>query len=61
LLILDTIISTVVYGVGKYGDANAQDLTKFVIGAYQPVFVFLIGALTAENVANIKANGQQGR
>ena len=59
LLILDTIISTVTFVVGLYLDQKGQDLTKFFILTYQPVFIALITAVTVENVQQAKADSAQ--
>lgn len=55
LLCLDTVISLVVYFVGRYAlEATAIEVT-FVIGVLQPVFVMLIHAIATEDAAE-KAN-----
>jgi uncharacterized membrane protein HdeD (DUF308 family) len=57
LLILDTIISLVLYFVSKYIPGAAEDV-KFAILALQPVFVTIILAVAWEDTALVKINGQ---
>jgi hypothetical protein len=49
-LILDVVVSITLFFVGKYAGAALED-TKFLIVTLQPVFVLLIGAYTAEDMA----------
>ncbi len=50
LLILDTVVSITTYFVGRYVlDAEAEPVL-FLIGMLQPVFLFLIGMYTVQNV-----------
>ena len=59
LLLLDTIISTVIFAVGKWFNAASGDLA-LLIGIYQPVFVMLIGAIAYEDgQAKRAGNGHQ--
>ena len=55
LLLLDTIISIAMYFIGAYGSPQMANDAKFLIGALQPVFLFLITALTIENVQTTQA------
>lgn len=48
LLILDTAVSLTLFFGAKYFAANLEDI-KFLIGALQPVFVFIIGAIAYED------------
>ena len=48
LLLLDTVISTVTFAVGKWVGAASNDLAV-LIAIYQPVFVALIGAIAYED------------
>jgi hypothetical protein len=50
LLILDTVISLVLYFVGKYAPVAFEDV-KFAILALQPVFVAIIIAIAWEDSA----------
>jgi hypothetical protein len=43
-------VSITLFFVGKYAGAALED-TKFLIVTLQPVFVLLIGAYTAEDMA----------
>jgi hypothetical protein len=54
-LILDTVISSVLFFVGKYAVPELAEDIKFVIMALQPVFLVLIAAIAAEDVA-VKRN-----
>lgn len=59
LLILDTIISTIVFGVGKWAAAATEDVAT-LIAIYQPVFVAIIVAISVEDAAAKRAgNGHQ--
>ncbi len=50
LLILDTVVSITTFFVGRYVlDAEAEPVL-FLIAALQPVFLFLIGMYTVQNV-----------
>jgi len=51
LLVLDTIISLVLFFVGKYASPNLAEDIKFIIAAYQPVFVAIIVAISVEDAA----------
>ena len=55
LLLLDTLISLVVFFVGKYASpASAQDLL-FLVGSLQPVFVAIILGIAHEDAAEKSA------
>ena len=56
LLMLDTVVSTVLFFGGKYMGADMLDNVKFLIAIMQPVFVFLIIAIAMEDAA-AKRNG----
>jgi len=56
LLILDTVISLVLFFVSKYASLAFEDV-KFVILALQPIFVVIIYAIAVEDAALNKANG----
>ena len=55
LLILDLVISLVLYFGGKYLDPALFDDVKFLIGALQPVFAFIIAAIALEDAAAKRA------
>ena len=55
LLVLDTAISLVLYFVGKYAAPELAEDVKFVIAAYQPVFVAIIIAISVEDAAAKRA------
>lgn len=57
LLILDTVISLAVFFVGKYLAFALEDV-KFAIGALQPVFVVIIGAIAYEDSHKALPNEQ---
>lgn len=48
LLTLDTVVSLLLYFVGKYFQVAEADL-KFLVAALQPVFVVIIGAIAYED------------
>lgn len=54
LLIFDVVSSLAIYFVGKYAGAAVEDL-KFVIMVIQPLWILVVGAIAAQNVAGIKA------
>lgn len=49
LLVLDTVISMVLFFVGKYASADLFDDVKFLIAALQPLFVVIIAAIAYED------------
>ena len=55
LLLLDLVVSTTIYFVGKYAGASAFEDVKMIIGVMQPVFIAGIGAIAYEDGANVKA------
>jgi hypothetical protein len=57
LLILDTVISLVLFFVGKYWSGGVEDV-KFIVLALQPVFVTLIYAIAKEDAAVKAINGE---
>ena len=58
LLCLDTIISLVLFFVTKYAAPGLAEDIKFVIAAYQPVFVAIIVAIAVEDAALKRASGR---
>ena len=54
LLMLDTVISLILYFAGKYAPAGVFEDVKVIILALQPVFIVIIGAIAYED-------GQQKR
>lgn len=59
LLILDTVVSIVVYVVSNFFP-DAQEHAKFLIGALQPIFVMLILAIAVEDAAEKRAGSFEG-
>jgi hypothetical protein len=55
IAILDLVLSTVLYFVGKYAGASVLEDTKMVIITMQPLFLAIIAAYTIDNTQNIKA------
>lgn len=51
LLLLDTVISTALFFVGKYALGAFEDV-KFMILALQPIFVMIIFAIAYEDAAS---------
>lgn len=58
LLVLDTIMSLVLFFVGKYLPMAAEDV-NFAIGALQPVFIAIIIGIAVEDAAE-KSTGAAG-
>lgn len=56
-LVLDVIVSTVLYFVGKYGSVSVFEDIKFLIAALQPVFVMLIASIAYEDVGKSQVVG----
>ena len=56
LLMLDVVVSMVLYFAGKYIGGEAMQDVQFLIVTIQPVFVMLIYAIAKEDAA-LKANG----
>ena len=56
LLVLDLVLSLVLYFTGKYAGGGAAEDTKVVIGAIQPLFIAVIVGITVEDAAD-KASG----
>lgn len=57
LLILDTVMSLILYFVGKYA-GYAFDDVKFVILGLQPVFMMIIIAIAHEDAAEKSAGNK---
>jgi len=51
VLLLDVLLSTILYFAGKYASPDVLADVKFLIGAYQPVFLMLIYAIAKEDAA----------
>jgi hypothetical protein len=54
ILVLDTAISLILFGVGRYWPSAMEDV-RFVIGALQPVAVMMIAAIAWEDAAEKSA------
>ena len=50
LLILDVVVSTVLFGVAQFAP-QAEEIVKFAVVTYQPVFVSLIVSIAVEDAA----------
>jgi hypothetical protein len=58
-LVLDTVVSVLLTGMGMFLEEQhpeAVEFARYTILAIQPVFVMLIGAIAAEDIA-AKKNG----
>lgn len=55
LLVIDTVISLLLFFVGKYAGVALEDV-KTIITYIQPIFVFVILAIMGEDIAS-KLNG----
>jgi len=56
LLVLDTVVSLILYFVGKYAGPAVFEDVKLMITALQPVFAMVIAAIALEDAA-AKLNG----
>jgi hypothetical protein len=59
LLVLDVIVSTIIYFVAKYAGAAIEDV-KFVITAYQPIVALVIIGIFGEDIALKAKTGRGG-
>ena len=50
LLIIDIVVSSVMFFGGRYLGPEEYEIAKFLVAAIQPVFIMLIGAYTYQNV-----------
>ena len=57
LLILDVVISLILYFSGKYADPSIFEDIKFVIGSLQVVFAAIIIAIAVEDSSLNKSKG----
>ena len=57
LLVLDTVISLVLYFVGKYAAQGLFEDVKLVILTMQPVFVAIIAGIAYEDGQQKRGNG----
>jgi len=55
LMVADVVVSVGSYFVTKYASPELTKDVLFLIGALQPVILLVIGSLTVQNVAEIKA------
>jgi len=58
--IIDVIISLLLYFIGKYVPALADDV-NFVVAAIQPVFLLVIAGIFLEDVASYRSGASPGR
>ena len=56
LMLLDVVVSGVLFFSGKYATPDALDNVKFLIAALQPVFITVIASIAHEDAAQIKAD-----
>jgi hypothetical protein len=54
-MVADVVVSVGSYFVTKYASPETTKDVLFMIGALQPVVLLVIGSLTVQNVAEIKA------
>ena len=57
IMVTDLSVSLITYFTGKYLDANSAKDILFLIGSLQPIVLLVVGSITLQNVAGIKANG----
>jgi len=55
VLILDVLVSTIIFIASRYTSISVQTDVKFFIGALQPVFLFVISAIAYEDGATKRA------
>lgn len=58
LLVLDVVISSILFFGGKHLGESAFEDIKFLVGVLQPVFVFIIAAIAYEDGAAKRAGWQ---
>lgn len=58
IMLVDVIVSLITYFTGKYLDASAAKDILFLIGALQPVVLFVIGFIGIQNVTAMKAQAE---
>lgn len=56
LMILDVVISTITYFLTAYASPDLADKVIWLIAAWQPVVVTIIGAIAYEDAANMQAS-----
>ena len=56
-MVVDLVISLVLYFTAKYAGESAASDIKLVIGLLQPVIITVIISITVQNVAEIKSGG----
>lgn len=54
-MVLDVVISTVLYLVARFLMPDAVETVKFLIAVWQPVIIAVIIAITIEDTALIRA------
>ena len=57
IMIVDVVLSTAVYFVGKFVSPELGDNVLWLIGAWQPVIYAVINGIATEDAAAIAANG----
>lgn len=56
LMVMDVVLSLVLYFATKYIDQSAVEDIKILIAALQPVFITIIYAIAKEDEAQLKAD-----
>ena len=59
LLVLDIVIGTVMLIVSRYFQTETEFVLK-IIAIYQPLFIFIIGAIAVEDAASKAGSGNKG-
>lgn len=54
LLVLDVVVSVILYFASKYASPSVADDVKTLIGLMQPVWIAVIVAITIQNVEQIR-------
>ncbi len=54
LLVLDVVVSVILYFISKYASPSVADDVKTLIGLMQPVWIAVIVAITIQNVEQIR-------
>ena len=57
LLVLDTVITIVLFFVGKYATPALAEDINFLIASLQPVFIALIASIAGEDIALKRSGG----
>lgn len=58
IMCVDLVVSVSGYFLTKYANPAAAQDALFLIGSLQPIILLVVGSMTVQNVAAIKANAE---